>query len=168
MEKYKDISQVILNITFISTIIAVLFFTYGKDVEKDIVENQSQNIAKDLAEDAKIFFPKAVRESIAASINIPEENIDDNNVNFKNTELVSMSIKIFGILCSFGILITVLFCYFKKVNIIYVILESLVILAFAVSTEILFLNVIARNYKSADSNFVKLQIAKSIKSEFLS
>ena len=168
MEKYKDISQVILNITFISTIIAVLFFTYGKDVEKDIVENQSQKIAKDLAEDAKIFFPKAVRESIAASINIPEENIDDDNVNSKNAELVSMSIKIFGILCGFGILITVLFCFFKKVNIIYVILESLVILAFAVSTEILFLNVIARNYKSADSNFVKLQIAKSIKSEFLS
>jgi hypothetical protein len=164
--KNKDIAQITLNITFISSIIAVLFFTYGKDVEKMIVQDQAKNIADELAEDVKIFFPKISRETIAASIKVPEEKTDENMI-LKNATLVSQSIKIFGTICGVGFLITLLICFFGNVNIFEVILESLVILAFAVCTEILFLNVIARNYKSADANFVKLQILKSIKSEFL-
>ena len=164
--KNKDIAQITLNITFISTIIAVLFFTYGKDVEKIIVQEQAKQIAYELTEDVKIFFPKTTREYIANSIQIPEEKTDD-NIMLKNADLVSKSIKIFGTICGVGILITLLICFFGNVNIFEVILESLVILAFAVFTEILFLNVIARNYKSADTNFVKLQILKSIKSELL-
>jgi hypothetical protein len=46
-----------------------------------------------------------------------------------------------------------------------VLLESIVILFFVALTEILFLNLVARNYKIADPNFVKRQLLESIKEQ---
>ena len=39
---YKKIAQVTLNVTLISTVVAIWFFTYGKNLERSIVENQSE------------------------------------------------------------------------------------------------------------------------------
>jgi hypothetical protein len=165
MKNYKAVAQLVLNITLISTTVAILFFTYGKDIEKLIVEDQSKSIATELSYDAKIFFPKKVRESIVSSISIPSDDSADDEVKSKNSILVKNGIIIFGTICVVGIVTTMCICFFGKVNITHIILESLIILAFTVATEVLFLNVVARSYKSTDANFVKLQVLKSVKNE---
>ena len=162
-KNYKTLAQIILNITFISTIIGVLFFTYGKDVEKLIVKQQSEYIAESMANDSKIFFPKNIRQSIANSITVPDMNKADSDAEKTNDSLKKKAMIVLGILCFIGIIITCIVCWYGKVNKKHVFIEATIILCFAVATEVLFLNVIARNYKSADPNFVKLQILKSIK-----
>lgn len=163
---YKKISQIILNVTLISTIIGVLFFTYGKDVEKLIVKDQSDYIAASLANDAKIFFPESVRQSIADSMTIPDMRDADEKAMEKNEDLKKEAAKVLGILCVVGILLTIGISWYGKVNKKHLFIEGTIILAFAVATEILFLNVIARNYKSADPNVVKVKILQAIKKEF--
>ena len=166
MSKYKEIAQIVINITLISTVIGVLFFTYGKDVEKLIVQNQSKYIAESLANDAKIFFPEEVRKSIADSITIPDMQKEDDYAKSKNDCLRNKAVIVFAILCLVGLLITIGICWYGKVSKKHIFIEAFVILCFAVATEVLFLNVIARNYKSADPNVVRLKILQGIKKEF--
>lgn len=166
MSIYKKIAHITFNTTLISTIIAVLFFTYGKTVEKAIVEDQSEYIAETIADDAKIFFPTETRKIISDSLVAPDMQEEDEEVKERDEDLKNQSLKVFIPLCIIGIFITLLICWYGKVNTKHVFFEGIAILLFALFTEILFLNIIVRNYKTADPNFVKMQILKSIKTEF--
>ena len=69
---YKQIAQIILNIAFVSSIIGVLYFTYGKNVEKLIVQDQSEYIAQTMGSDIKMFFPADIRQSIVSNLTVPD------------------------------------------------------------------------------------------------
>ena len=163
---YNQSAQIILNITLISTMIGVLFFTYGKDVEKKIVQEQSEYIAETIANDIKIFLPLELRKSIVDNMKVPDMSEADADVEEVNNVLLKQANMVLGILFAVGIAITLGISWAGKVNIYHVIIESIVILVVVVMTEILFLNIIARNYKIADPNFVKSELMKSVKDEF--
>ena len=163
---YKQIVQIILNITLVSTIIGVLFFTYGKTIEKKIVEEQSAYIAKTIATDIKIFLPLELRQNIAAQLQVPDMREADARVEVANAALQDQAVVVLGILFIVGIIVTLIICKIGNVNKTHVAIEAAVILVFVVATEVLFLNIIARNYKSADPNFVKCELLRSVKHEF--
>lgn len=163
---YKQIAQIILNITFVSTIIGVLFFTYGKGVEQAIVKDQSEYISKSMATDLKVFFPDKTRQSIASQLTVPDMSAADADVETSNSQLELTAKKVLGCVFVVGVIITLIICWFGKVNKTHVFVEAGVILVFVIATEVAFLNLIGRNYKSADPNHVKCEILRSIKSAF--
>ena len=166
MSIYKKIAHITFNTALISTAIAVLFFTYGKNVEKTIVKDQSAYIAETIADDSRVFFPKETRKIISDSMVAPDMQQEDQEVEERDEKLKNQSLKIFIPLCIIGIFITLLICWYGKVSKKHVFFEGIAILLFALFAEILFLNIIVRNYKTADPNFVKMQILKAIKNEF--
>ena len=88
--------------------------------------------------------------------------------NFVDDALKNEALKIFIPLFILGVLITFLICWYQKINKKHILLEGIIILLFVLSAEILFLNIIISNYKTADTNFVKMKILKAIKTELAS
>ena len=161
---YKQAAHIVLNITIISTFIGVLFFTYGKTVEKQIVQDQSEYIAKTIANDIKIFIPNELKIKLKEQLKVPDMSKEDAAVEKSNSELQKKAMIVLGVLFLIGITTTLVICIIGDLNF-RVLLESIVILFFVALTEILFLNLVARNYKIADPNFVKRQLLESIKEQ---
>jgi hypothetical protein len=163
---YKQIAQIILNIAFVSSIIGVLYFTYGKNVEKLIVQDQSEYIAQTMGSDIKMFFPADIRQSIVSNLTVPDMSKADAEAEETNAALEKKAAEVLGLLCIIGISLALIICWYGNVSKKHLFIEAGVILCFVVATEVSFLNIVGRNYKSADPNFVKCEILKSIKTEF--
>jgi len=163
---YKEIAQIILNIACVSSIIGILYFTYGKNIEKLIVQDQSEYIAQTMGSDVKMFFPEEIRQSIVAKITVPNMSKADADAEAANAALEKKAAEVLGTLCIVGILTSLFICWYGNVSKKHVFIEAGVILCFVIATEVSFLNIVGRNYKSADPNFVKCEILKSIKQEF--
>ena len=161
---YKQAAHIVLNITIISKFIGFLFFTYGKRVEKQIVQDQSEYIAKTIANDIKIFIPNELKIKLKEQLKVPDMSKEDAAVEKSNSELQKKAMIVLGVLFLIGIFTTIVICIIGDLNF-RVLLESIVILFFVALTEILFLNLVARNYKIADPNFVKRQLLESIKEQ---
>ena len=159
---YKHICQIILNVTLISVFIGIFFFTYGKSVEEDIITDQSEYIASDIASELNIFLTDDVKTELKNSLNAPSMEEEDKKANDSNKDLVKKSAIILSILFAVGITIVFVTVRWAKVNE-NILLESFIILCFVAFTEFLFLNLIARNFRIADDNFVKKQMIVSIK-----
>lgn len=161
---YKKAAHIVLNVTIISTFIGVLFFTYGKKVEKQIVQDQSKYIAKTIANDVKLFIPLELKIKLKEQLKVPDMSKEDAAVEKSNSELQKKAMIVLGVLFFIGITTTIIICIIGKLNL-RVLLESVVILIFVALTEILFLNLVARNYKIADPNFVKKEFLEAIKEQ---
>jgi len=79
MNPYQ-ISNIILNVTFIVTIIGIFFFTYGKKIEENVVKNQSELVASYLAKDISTFIDKDTALKITSSLPIPDMTKQDQEV----------------------------------------------------------------------------------------
>ena len=163
---YKMISQIVLNVTLVSSVIGLLFFTYAKNVEEKVIEEQSRYVSETLAEGTKMFFPSEMRKDICEKISVPDMRSADEAAKKNNIALEKLAASVLGSIFAAGILITVGLCSFGNVSKKHVFIEGAVILCFVIATEIMFLNVVGRNHKFADPNFVKCEIVKSIKNEF--
>jgi len=160
--EYRQICQIILNVTIISSFIGIFFFTYAATVEKEILEDQSKYIAETMADNVKIFLPENVKQEIANDLQEPDLSKEDKDAEESNKELRNKALVVLGILFIVGILAT--FVVSKIGNIgFHVVKEAIIILLFVALTEFLFLNIITRNYKVADPNFVTSEMLKSVR-----
>ena len=73
---YKLLTQIILNVTLISVFIGVFFFTYGKYVEKKIINEQTAYIAESLAKDIGFYLPKETKEQVKSNIITPVKGME--------------------------------------------------------------------------------------------
>ena len=126
---YKQAAHIVLNITIISTFIGVLFFTYGKRVEKQIVQDQSEYIAKTIANDIKIFIPNELKIKLKEQLKVPDMSKEDAAVEKSNSELQKKAMIVLGVLFLIGITTTLVICIIGDLNF-RVLLESIVILFF--------------------------------------
>jgi hypothetical protein len=161
---YKLLTQIVLNVTLISVFIGVFFFTYGKQVEKKIITEQTGYIATSLAEDLGFYLNESTKNQIKSSIVTPVEGLEeeDKKVQDSNNVLQNKAILALGILFLIGFSI-VIFLREKKLTGEPVIYEGFIILLFVGFTEFIFFNLIARKYRVADPNFVKETFLKTIK-----
>jgi hypothetical protein len=161
-----QLSQIILNITIFSVFIGFFFFTYAASVEKDIVKDQSSYIATDIATDLRVFLPSSVRMSIIDNLKVPDDMTEkDATVKEANNKLMKEAMIALSILLVVGILSTMVVAYIGGIGI-HIVKDSFVILIFVAVTEIVFLNLITRQYRVSDPNYVKKEMLLSLKKAF--
>jgi hypothetical protein len=162
----ESIINTIVSIIFISTFICVFFFTYGKEVEKQIVKEQSEYIASSLMDDAKTFIPDNMIKNIINQIQMPDMKESDQQVENNNKEIQQYAIKVIGISSLIGIIIAYFLSYIYNIKFIDVIKNNLVILLFIAVTEYIFLTYIIKNFIIADPNFVRNKMLRVLKEKF--
>jgi len=164
----EDICGILINVTLMGVFLTVFFFTYVKNVEKQLVENQIKYLINDLFNDLKIALPPGSNYMQNISKNAPTmtsskktpEDIAVDNSNKKIFEsTISLLVKIVALVT---IAIVGLFWWksgtSESFNPLCLLLKGLVILCFIAVTEFVFLNLVAKNYKSLDPNYVKYMI----------
>ena len=134
---YKQLCQIILNVTIISSFIGIFFFTYAATVEKEIIEDQSKTIAVSMANKVKYFIPGDVKQKIINDLQKPDLSNEDKDVEKSNKDLRNKAFFVLGILFIVGILATIIVSKIGNVGF-HIVKEAIIILLFVALTEFLF------------------------------
>lgn len=156
-------SNLLLGVTLFSIFLIVFYFTYTAQIEGEIVKEQVKTTIDELAFNIKNSgIDMSQAKQFVNNISTPDMSEADKDVEKKNKELLTMCIWIMGIfaMITFGIIILIKF--FFSFSLIPIILINLLLVGAVAGIEILFLNVIVKNYRSLDSNFVKKTIVDEI------
>jgi hypothetical protein len=153
----KEIANIILHVVFISTFIAIFFFTYAAKVEEEIVKLQVQYLVDDLTTNA-FLLPDHIKKSIKIkldNITLPDLQSADNAVKEQNKKLMDHAIKIMLVFSVFGLLSAYYMSSVYDFSFIELLKENALAIVFVALTEYLFLNYVVKNYISADPHYVK-------------
>ena len=160
----KTIILIILNVIFISVFIGIFFFTYASKVEGEIVKTQVEFLVKDFTQDTLTLLPKDILQEISAKLKnteLPDMKDIDAIVAQKNKDLVKKAYTALGLLLIAGIIICIFIYRSSNLNINdikSIIFEVFVMLCCVALTEYVFLNYIAKNYYSIETNTIKREI----------
>ena len=165
----KDIILIILNIVFISVFIGIFFFTYASKVEGVILQKQIDFLVQDFVGKEVSLLPKDVLINIRDTLKntkLPDMSDADNKVAQNNKDLINKSIIAFSIIFIIGIAI----CIYLYINsditmseIIWILINAFIMLFVVGITEYVFLNYIAKNYYSIETNTIKRDIIDILK-----
>lgn len=161
----KEITNIILNVIFIATFIAIFFFTYGTFVEKSVIKEQVNYAITDLVGNAQFFLTEYQLEMLKqyiGTIQIPDMSQADKQAKQHNKKLIIEASIIMGILLIVGIIISVILSIVYKFSFGKLLILNLVILIFIALTEFMFLTFLGKRYKSLDPNFIKVTILETI------
>jgi hypothetical protein len=162
--EYKDIANVIISVTFIATFIGIFFFTFAAKIEQKIVQEQTRALVADLVE-YKFFLPDSAKVPLAlmtSTIKTPDMSKADQEAAAHNKALLTKAFKLIFIANVIAVA-GVWYLYYKSnFNIINMLKHNLIILGFVGLTELAFLMLIGRYYISADPNYVKYYLVKTI------
>lgn len=160
-----------MNVSFISAFIAFFFFSYGKKIEKDVLENQIQYIVDDLQNNVDFIFPseeskKSFGLQLNAALKTPGNEgptQEDKDAEESNMKLIKKSVLVMGTILIIGLNT----CWFmsKRYDFDFwdMLKHNLIILVAAGATEFCFLTYFAQHWRIADRNKVKYQILDSVK-----
>lgn len=155
--------DIILYVTLVVNILTFLFFTVVKNVEKEIIQTQINNLLDSLLINEDTVSVNALyeqqykiaKQNLIAKINSvqidqeEEEKIKKHNDEiFKNSMIFLLVI---NILCIFSLF--VLWKY-NKFDILYYLKKNFILGIFVILTEILFLYVISKNYMYIDKKYI--------------
>jgi hypothetical protein len=161
----KFISNIVMSVAFIATFIGIFFFTYVKNIEQKIVKEQTANIVKDIVGDYTVLLPEnslALISMGVSNMETPDMSVADREAKENNKKLLILAGKV--ILAGNLIAIGIIYYLYKKqaFNIKDMIKHNLIILAFVGIIEFVFITYIARYYISADPNYIKYYVVKSV------
>jgi hypothetical protein len=166
----SEIINVILHVVFISSFIGLFFFTYGAIVEEAIVKKQTQDIIKSFTQDMNALMTPEQKSSMKiltnASLQSPDMQQQDAQVEDDNKNLIMLSVKYIGILFLIATAVIVALIYFTEFtfkDLGTLLIKNLIILSFVALTEFSFLTYIVQNYIDIDANYVKYTIMKTLK-----
>lgn len=161
----KNISLILLNITFMTTFLTIFFFTYGHKIEEQVTENQMKYITNNLLDDFSLFLTpddkKLISENLQ-NIKFPDMSASDNNILENNKKIMYKSFKIVLAFLIFILLLTLSFSYYFNFSYREILFQSLLALVVVTATEFTFLTVYGSKLVTADANFVKLKIIETI------
>lgn len=160
---HYQIPNIVMNVTLITTFIGIFFFTYGKIIEQNVVQTQSEQIADYLAKDISTFIDKNTAKKIAAQLTLPDMTKEDKHVEEQNKKLQDYAFNILILVAISGLLFTIIYAKYYHLNIITILKTNLTILFFVALTEYIFLTYIGQNFISLDPNFVRTKILQSLK-----
>ena len=165
---YKNIGKFIanglLNVILIATFISVFFFTYAARIERQIVEDQMVHVIKELMSDL-VILPSEQKEVLRNFINnIPEIDMKEADalISAHNSALLKKAIMFCGIGIAVVSFIVTLLWYFCDFSLKEMCCKASIALLFVALTEFIFLTFLARRFRSADSNYVKLMLLENI------
>lgn len=161
----KDITNIIITIIFIASFIGIFFFTYVSLIEKQIVLRQLNYITKDLTSTfSAISNPqlKISLQNILHNLKQPDMTDIDNKVSRSNNELKIKAFKILGYLLFFGLLLAYFFSVQFKFDLSDLIIKNLLTLILIAFIYFIFITYLAKEYISADPNYVKTIIITTL------
>ena len=167
------IVDIILYVIVVVNILTILFFTLVKDVEKQIVQTQIDNILDSILVDEKSFGETVfnnesslinkyslLKNNLILKLNsVPVNQEEEDKIKKHNEEIFKNSMIFLAILNVIGIIVLFFLWKYKSFDIIYYLKKNLVLGIFVVLTEILFLYIISKNYMYIDKKYIikKLQ-----------
>jgi hypothetical protein len=157
-----QISNIVMNVTMISTFIGIFFFTYGKTIEENVVKQQSELVANYLAKDLSTFIDKNTAKKLASQLSPPDMSNADKEVELKNAELQSSAFNVLILVAIGGLLFTIILAKYYTLNLQSILKTNFIILLFVGFTEYIFLTYIGQNFISLDPNFVRLKILQAL------
>ena len=161
----KDLSTILLTVVFIGTFLSIFFFTYASKIEEQIVIKQMDYITNELLDNFDIVVTDDLRKNIkiqlekVKSIDLQSE---DNEASENNKKIFSNTIKIIVPILLIVLLLTFGLSFVYNFSFKDILKQSIFILLVIAITEILFLNIFAKHYISADLNFVKYKIVSDL------
>lgn len=176
----KDIVSLAIQVTFVYTFLTIFFFVYVQKVEKEEFVSQMNLIVDTLFNDVKNDMPNLINTSypvkqedivvlvdgiiglfeskIAVDAQGTVKQVYEQNQNVKKSAFKSL-IKFISIVVIFAtIVILIGYC----VPIKYQLKKALVVVIFVGLTELMFLQVVAKNYITADPNKVKRDLSTAV------
>jgi hypothetical protein len=159
------IINILLSVAFASTFIAIFFFTYAKNVEKQIVLKNVKYFINDINYNFISILPDNIKKSLSdklSQVELPDMSEEDNATAESNRKLLIKSMMIFSVF--FIILFSSAFglAHFTKNNFFEILLENVFLLCGVATIEFLFLTFIASNFISVDTNNIKYSVFKTI------
>lgn len=159
------IADVIIQVTFIATFIGIFFFTYASKVEQEVVQNQMDFIVQDFTSDIVALTPPADLKTLQPALNAlqpPDLSAQDQDIANSNSALLKKAIMILGIVLLVGTFTVYKISENYNLNFKEIVKTGLIVVAFVALTEFSFLTFVAKNYRSADPNVVKLALINSL------
>ena len=153
--------ELILYITFISIFIGVFYFTYVISVEKQIIKSQASLIANDFAASVNIL-PNNVIKSFKDNIQTTDTTKLDVDQIKHNNELRKKTYDTLFYVFISGILLSYFICEKNHYNYTTFLIKAFIVLVFVGLTEYTFLTMVIKNYISADPNYIKYALLKSL------
>lgn len=157
------IVDVILYVVLVVNILTILFFTIVKNVEKEIIQNQINNLLDSTLIDENtvsenILYEqqyKLVKQNLIAKINsIPVNQNEEDKIKKHNDEIFKNSMIFLVIINVIGIICLVFLWRYQNFDILYYLKKNFVLGIFVFLTEILFLYVISKNYMYIDKKYI--------------
>ena len=170
----NEVVKIFMQIFFVITFLSLFFFLYVVNVEKEIFESQMNfivdNIYGQLSFASNIVMPLEMKSELNSKIltyldqvQLPSDSYED--IQTSNKYIIDTTI---NIVVNFTVLFSAcllgLFCLHLCINLTEHTVQNLIVLGSIALTEFLFLNLVTRNYISADPNHVKLYFAQQLKS----
>lgn len=163
----KEISNIIMMVIFVATFLGIFYFTYVAKVEEQIVAEEVDYIVDDLTSDLQLLLSDKQKDQIRSAINKiprPDLSASDKSVNDHNSQVFWSAIKILSVGFVIGMIGIYMASQYWKFDLLELIKNNLIILVFVGITEYAFLNFFAKNYISADPNFVKRTVLNKLAS----
>lgn len=176
----KNTFDIIFQVTLIAIFLTVFFFTYVSNVEKEEFQKQLDLIVDDLLSDQDIrsIIPQNLSQTqkdnlaivISGSLEAAKTKSTINEQNaindvIKNNSKVKSSTykKILYVLIIIVILCIIVLLLGYCLPLMYQIKEAIIVVFFVALTELVFLEIVAKNYISANPNKIKAEVAQAIK-----
>ena len=164
----KKIVNIIISITFAMSFIALFFFTYVTDIEREVVLNNVNYIINELGGSLPILLDGLPQKDISKSldsVNLDDMKEADENVKKINDKIIHNSLIIFTSFFVVSLVICLGICIYFKLDIVEILSTNLLLLGAIALVEFVFVNFIIRNYISADINGIFKNILITIKKE---
>ena len=168
--------DIILYVIIVVNILTILFFTLVKDVEKEIVQTQINNILDSILIDEKSLgettfynnipikkYYNLMKQNVISKLNsFPINKEEEDKIKKHNDEIFKNSMIFLVILNIVGISVLVLLWKLKNFDIVYYLKKNFVLGIFVVLTEILFLYIISKNYIYIDKKYIIKKLQEKI------
>jgi hypothetical protein len=151
-------------VAFAVCFIGIFFFTYAKDIEKDIVVNNVRYLIDTLTPNLKLL-PQPVYNILKNNVNnIKLANMDkeDAEVTNANNELLKKSAKVLGIVLVLSLAFSYYMCNKYNLDFNDLLYHNLILVGCVALVEFMFLNLIAKNYISADPNIIARNLTSQL------
>lgn len=161
------IINVIVSVALISTFLGFFFFTYVAKVEQEIVIQQSHLLADNIVDYVSLYVSPETASTFTSSIQIPDMSENDDIINKINKQLKNKAYTILISLSTILLLTSYYLCKTNKIEFKEVMKFNFIILIAVSLVEVLFLNLVGRNYITVDMNIIKFNFLKNLR-EYIS
>jgi hypothetical protein len=136
--------------------IGIFFFTYAKNIEKEIVVNNVKYLIDSLTPSFNLL-PQTEYNILKNNINnVQLSNMDkeDNEVSEANNLLLVQSTKVLGVILVVSLVFSYYMCNKYNLDFTDLLYHNMILVGCIALVEFIFLNLVAKNYTSADPNMI--------------